>query len=53
MLAGEVTDYCSAPGPVVPRQGKRVLWKFFTVRDVDRGGQCRPFADLMWSNYLA
>src|SRR6266481_5773474 len=52
MLASEMTSYRGVPDSVLPRQRKRVLRKFITVRDVKRGGQRRLLADLIPSKYL-
>ena len=52
MLASEMTSYRGVPDSVLPRQRKRILRKFITVRDVERGGQRRFLADLIRSKYL-
>src|SRR6266851_240911 len=52
MLASEMTGYRGIPDTVLPRQRKRILRKFITVRDVERGGQRRLLADLIRSKYL-
>ena len=36
MLASEMTGYRGIPDTVLPRQWKRILRKFITVRDVER-----------------
>src|SRR5216683_1685574 len=51
-LASEMTGYRGVPDSVLPRQRKRILRKFITVRDVKRGGQRRLLADLVRSKYL-
>src|SRR5438128_8571097 len=52
MLASEMTGYRGVPASVLPRQRKRILRKFITVRDVKRRGQRRLLADLVRSKYL-
>jgi hypothetical protein len=52
MLAGEMTDY-RIPDRVCPRQRKRILRKFITVRDVQRGRQRGSLSDLIRSKYLS
>src|SRR6266446_1532331 len=52
MLASEMTGYRDVPDSRLPRQRKRILRKFITVRDVKRGGQGRLLADLVRSKNL-
>ena len=53
MVTSEMTRYRGVAYPIIPRQRKRVLRKFIAVGDVQRGGQRRFLADLIWSNYLS
>src|ERR1700737_1013748 len=52
MLASEMTGHRDVPDSLLPRQRKRILRKFITVRDVKRGGQGRLLADLVRSKNL-
>src|SRR6266404_4145741 len=52
VLASEMTGYRGITDSILPRQRKRILWKFITVRDVKRGGQGGLLADLVRSKNL-
>ena len=53
MLARKMANYPGISGLVLPRQRKRILWKFITMRDVKRRGEGPPLTDPVGSEYLS
>ena len=53
MLAGKMADYPGISALVLPRERKRILWKFITMRDVKCRGEGRPLTDPIGSEYLS
>ena len=52
MLARKMANYPDISGLVLPRERKRILWKFITMRDVKRRGEGPPITDPIGSEYL-
>src|SRR5215510_11221051 len=53
MLARKMADYPGIAGLVLPRERKRILWKFIPMRDVKCRGEGRPLTDPFGSEYLS
>jgi len=53
MLARKMADYPGVSGLVPPRERKRILWKFITMRDVERRGERRSFTEPVGPQYLS
>ena len=53
MLARKMADYPGISGLVLPRERKRILREFITMRDVKCGGEGPPLTDAIGSENLS
>ena len=53
MLTRKMADYPGISGLVLPRERKRILWKFISMRDVKRRGEGRSLTDPIGPEYLS
>src|SRR5215475_14363146 len=53
MLARKMADYPGISALVLPRERKRILRKFISMRDVKCRGEGRPLTDPIGSEYLS
>src|SRR5215471_3970058 len=52
VLARKMANYSGISGLLLPRERKRILFEFITMRDVERRGEGPPLTDPIGSEYL-